>query len=67
MELLLIAMVIVGLLVVLSLIGWVAALVLQAGVIVQKFGEQPYQDTSTYSLQQGRDVGREPEEPRNGA
>jgi hypothetical protein len=63
MELLLIGLILFGLLFVLALVGWLASIVLQVGVVVQKATERPYQDTSTYSLAQGR----EPDEPREAA
>jgi hypothetical protein len=63
MELLLIGLILFGLLFVLALVGWLASIVLQVGVVVQKATERPYQDTSTYSLGQGR----EPDEPREAA
>jgi hypothetical protein len=61
MELLLIGLALFGILVVLALVGWLASLVLQVGVVIQKAGEQPYRDTSTYSIAQGR----EPDESRD--
>jgi hypothetical protein len=63
MELLLIGLALFGILSVFALVGWLASIVLQIGVVVHKAGEQPYQDTSTYSLAQGR----EPDDPRTEA
>jgi hypothetical protein len=63
MELLLIGLALFGILAVLALVGWLASIVLQVGVVVQKAAEPPYQDTSTYSLAQGR----EPDESRGEA
>lgn len=55
MELLLIGLALFGILVVLAFVGWLASLVLQVGVVIQKAGEQPYRDASTYSISQGRE------------
>lgn len=43
-----------------AILGWgIFLLLVQLGVIVQKASEPPYTDMGGYSLEQGRDVGRE--------
>lgn len=51
---------IVGGLLLLGMLGFgLFMLLVQLGVIVKKAGEPPYQDMSDYSLQQGREIGKD--------
>ena len=51
---------VVAAILVLMIVGWGALLLLiQLGVIVKESSKPVHTDTSNYSLQQGREVGRE--------